>query len=419
MITATPRVILSAYQCGPGMGSVSQIGWEWYSRLARRIPVTLVTHVRNRDVLRQAGVDFENVVWIDTEWFAGPLYRLAKRLFPRSEHGVFLISSLDFYVYDRAARRALARKWKSGERWDIVHCVTPVSPLAATTLHRLGPPLVIGPLNGGLTNPPNFPEIVKQEAGWLYPVRKLGRLVDWFNGASRRAAVILSATRATTAWYSAAVAGRVAPMLENGVDLDLFAPAPPPAAPSATEPLRIVFVGRLVPVKGVPMLLDAVARARAEFPVECVIVGDGPMREEWESRARELDLQKEVSFLGNLPAARVSEEMKAAHLFCLPSVRESGGAVLLEAMACGRPVVAVAFGGPAEVTDDGVGRAIPPDGHSPVVDALIETFRDAANHPDRWAEKGREGRRRAEQRYGWEAKIDAAIELYRKLLNTP
>ena len=42
------RIILAAYQCGPGLGSVSQIGWEWYSRLAREHDVTLVTHVRNR-----------------------------------------------------------------------------------------------------------------------------------------------------------------------------------------------------------------------------------------------------------------------------------------------------------------------------------------------------------------------------------
>ena len=52
---ANPPLILSAYQCGPGMGSVSQIGWEWYSRLAGRLPLTLVTHSRNRAALEKAG----------------------------------------------------------------------------------------------------------------------------------------------------------------------------------------------------------------------------------------------------------------------------------------------------------------------------------------------------------------------------
>ena len=85
-----PRLLLSAYQCGPGMGSVSQIGWHWYSRLARRLPVTLVTHVRNRDALAAVGVPLpgSEIVYIDTEWFAGPLYRLAARLFRQSQHAV-------------------------------------------------------------------------------------------------------------------------------------------------------------------------------------------------------------------------------------------------------------------------------------------------------------------------------------------
>ncbi len=101
------RVLLSAYQCGAGMGSVSQIGWEWYQRLSKLCQVTLLTHVRNRSTLEAAGVLPENskVVFIDTEWFAGPLYRFASRSFPRSEHPKFLIASLDFFVYDWIATR--------------------------------------------------------------------------------------------------------------------------------------------------------------------------------------------------------------------------------------------------------------------------------------------------------------------------
>ncbi|MGD9299603.1 MAG: glycosyltransferase family 4 protein, partial [Thiohalocapsa sp.] len=79
---------MSAYQCGPGMGSVSQIGWEWYSRTAARVPVTLLTHVRNRKALEARGAPLagSEIIYVDTEWFAGPLYRFAKKLFPNSEH---------------------------------------------------------------------------------------------------------------------------------------------------------------------------------------------------------------------------------------------------------------------------------------------------------------------------------------------
>ncbi len=157
------RVLLSAYQCGPGMGSVSQIGWEWYSRLARYASVTLVTHIRNQECSKAAGAPLPGteVIYIDTEWFAGPLYRLASKLFPKSQHAVFLLSSADFYVYDGVALRQLKKR---RAEWDIAHAVTPVSPVAATRLHRLGIPLIVGPWNGGLASPRTFPEVMKQDS---------------------------------------------------------------------------------------------------------------------------------------------------------------------------------------------------------------------------------------------------------------
>src|SRR5271167_5016468 len=155
---AAHHVLLAAYQCGPGMGSVSQIGWEWYARLSRRLPVTLVTHIHNRPALELAGAPLSGseIIYIDTEWFARPLYRFAKRLFPRSEHCVFMLSLLDFFVYEQVALRLLKRRAAAGERFDVVHAVTPVTSLAATRLHRLRAPVVLGPLNSGLANPRGF-----------------------------------------------------------------------------------------------------------------------------------------------------------------------------------------------------------------------------------------------------------------------
>src|SRR5580698_8322005 len=147
-----PRVLLVAYQCGPGMGSVSQIGWEWYRRLSERVHVTLVTHVRNRAALDLAGVPLgsSEVIFVDTEWFAGPLFKLAKRLFPRSEHAASMLSALDFFVFDHVALQMLRQRIANGKRWNLLHAVTPVTTLAATRLHRLGLPIIKGPLNCGV-----------------------------------------------------------------------------------------------------------------------------------------------------------------------------------------------------------------------------------------------------------------------------
>jgi glycosyltransferase involved in cell wall biosynthesis len=415
------RVLLSAYQCGPGMGSVSQIGWEWYSRLAGKTPVTLLTHVRNRAALEAAGAPLPGteVVYIDTEWFAGPLYRFARFLFRRSEHPVFLISSLDFFVYDHVALRTARARIAAGDRFDLVHQVTPVSPLAATRLHRLGLPLILGPWNGGLRSPENFPDIMRAESGWVYKVRRLGHLADRLFGSTRQARLILVATRATAADLPPDRLPKTRFMLENGVDLDLFPPAPWPQRPSAEHPLEVLFVGRLLPVKGVTMLLDAVAAVRAKGPVRLTVVGSGPEEEALKSHAEALGIAGLVRFTGNLPLASVGAEMARAHVFCLPSVRESGGAVLLEAMAVGRPVVAVDYGGPAEIVDGEVGALLPATGRTDVVAALTACLSDAMARPETWRRRGEAGRQRVLARYSWAAKIDEALEIYRECLSAP
>lgn len=418
VVEAAPRILLAAYQCGPEMGSVSQIGWEWYSRLAARTPVTLITHVRNRTAIRQAGgpCPGSEVIFIDTEWFAGPLYHLAVCLFPQSQHAAFLLSSLDFFIYDRLAERQVRRRLAQGERWDLVHAVTPVSPVAATCLHRLGLPLVLGPWNGGLSTPAAFAEVMRQDASWLYPLRHLGRLADYWLGATRKAAVILTATQATRAALPGAALPRCVSMLENGVDLEVFTPTPWPTAPSSAEPPRVVFIGRLVPFKGLPFLLRAIAQVHHEFPVQLTVFGDGPLAHDWRQHATDLGIAQCVTFRGHSAVAAITDQLQRSHVLCLPSVRESGGAVLLEAMACARPVIAVAFGGPAEIVDDSVGRAVPPTGPEEVSEALAHALRDIVHNPQAWRRRGEEGRRRAERYYGWNSKIDQALAWYEQIL---
>jgi glycosyltransferase involved in cell wall biosynthesis len=411
-----PRIVLSAYQCGSGLGSVSQIGWEWYSRLARQLPVTLVTHIRNRPALEQAGapVNGSAIVYIDTEWFAGPLYRLASWLFPRSEHPVFLISSLDFYLYDWVALKTLRRLRRQGAAWDIVHQPTPVSPLAATRLHKLNIPLILGPWNGGLRSPGEYPEIMSAESAWVYPVRRVGRWVDRLLGSTRNARMILTATAATRAEIPAKYASKCIAMLENGVDLAVFSPSAWPEPPDRQQPLEILFVGRLLPFKGVAMLLEAVASLR--FPCRLTVVGSGPEEGALRAQAKALQLEGRIVFTGALPLPEVAKRMAQAHVFCLPSVRESGGAVLLEAMAAARPVIALAYGGPAEIVDDELGRLIPSLGRAAVVAEIANTLADVVDNPQHWRQRGLAGRLRVEQRYAWPVKIDRAIALYRQCL---
>ncbi|WP_439840029.1 glycosyltransferase [Aeromonas caviae] len=141
-----------------------------------------------------------------------------------------------------------------------------------------------------------------------------------------------------------------------GIDCERFIPS---GLAITQRKQRILYVGRLVEKKGAGYLLQAFAKVANRIPnAELVIVGDGPLRTLLEEQANQLRLN--VSFLGALSSVQVQQQLHEARVFCLPSVTaENGdaeglGIVILEAQACGVPVVTSARGGAAEGILDGV-----------------------------------------------------------------
>lgn len=132
----------------------------------------------------------------------------------------------------------------------------------------------------------------------------------------------------------------------NGVNSGIF--FPPEAKVAQPGPKVVLFVGNLLPVKGLDRLLAAwrtVLDATATTPPpQLRLVGDGPLRAVLEREAQAPALQESVRFLGPLPQVAVAEQMRLAHCLCLPSRSEGMPNVVLEALACGLPVVATAVG---------------------------------------------------------------------------
>ncbi|QZA78953.1 glycosyltransferase [Deefgea tanakiae] len=415
------QLLMVAYQCGSDMGSVSQIGWEWYQGMSLRRPVTLITHSRNQSALAAMGVSGPDVHLIDTEWLAGPLYRLACRLFPGREHAIFLLSSLDYFLFDRLALRLARRLRRQGQDWGAVHVPTPVSSAAGSCLDQLGLPLLRGPLNCGLGNPKGFDSILQQESQWLNHGRRLGQ---WWSAWLERHSplrITLTATQATRKALPLAQQTQSRMLLENGIDPSRFVPTPYPAPANANNPLKILFVGRMLAVKGVGFLLQAVARLIQQdgIPVELTLAGDGGKLADFKAQAADLHVEAHCQFLGNVALAEVPTLMQACHVFCLPSVRESGGAVLLEAMASARPVIAFNFGGPAELVTPDVGTLLDADAPSALIEQLYIALRDCYQSPQCWLEMGLRGAERLHQPHAlgftWSDKFDAAEQMYAEL----
>jgi glycosyltransferase involved in cell wall biosynthesis len=147
----------------------------------------------------------------------------------------------------------------------------------------------------------------------------------------------------------------------TGIDVREFQPGPKPIA---TRPRRIIFVGRLVEMKGCAYLIEAFREVAHRFPdAELVILGDGPLRATLEAFAAKLDVR--VDFLGEVTHEVVKEHLDDARVLCLPSITgvcggfEAFGMVLLEAQACGVPVVTSSQGGKEGVVDGVTGFTFP------------------------------------------------------------
>jgi glycosyltransferase involved in cell wall biosynthesis len=168
-------------------------------------------------------------------------------------------------------------------------------------------------------------------------------------------------------------------------------PALPPGLPPRREgELRLIFVGRLAPVKGLRVALDAVARLRAELPgLHLMLVGDGPDRATLEALAAPLG--EAVTFTGYLSQDAVARAMREADICLLPSFAEGVPVVLMEAFASGRPVIATQVAGVGELVEEGAsGRLVPPGDAA----ALAEAIRDLAADPERRRAMGAHGRAR-------------------------
>ena len=169
-----------------------------------------------------------------------------------------------------------------------------------------------------------------------------------------------------------------------GIDVGRFAPRSPSA--DSSRPLRVLSVARLVEKKGLADAIEAVARViRQGVAVEYTIVGSGPLEQALRTLIRERGLEDQVTLDGPQTSDRVAAMLTQTDVFLLPSVTAANGdqegtpTVLLEAQACGIPVLSTQHSGIPEIVADGRSGYLVPE-HD--VEALAERLRFLAEHPD-------------------------------------
>ncbi|HTP07591.1 MAG TPA: glycosyltransferase [Anaerolineae bacterium] len=198
-----------------------------------------------------------------------------------------------------------------------------------------------------------------------------------------------------------------------GVDTRVFTPG----EMTSREQFTIAFVGRLVPEKGLDTLIDAVGlltRSSAPLPVKLLIIGDGPYRSDIEHYAAKL--RDAVQFTAAMPPAEIAPQLRQIDVLVLPSRttpvwKEQFGRVLIEAMACGVPVVGSNSGAIPEVIGDA--GLIFPEGDA---NALADCLQRLIAVPELRAELSQLGLARVQVHYTQERIAQQTLEFYRQVL---
>lgn len=284
------------------------------------------------------------------------------------------------------------------ERFDIVHVHCPIAPTLPLLAIRLSRVPVVGTFHSVSSD---------------LPYRLFGR---WLEPLHRRLHHSIAVSEAAREYITRHFAGPV-DIVPNGVDLTRFRPGIAPAVPCEEGVPTILYVGRFDPRKGLPELIEACRiLARDSVPFRLVLVGDGALRPRVERMANAGPLRGRVRFEGRVGNDRLPAYYASADVFCSPARGgESFGLVLLEAMACGVPVVATDLPGYRTVV-------------TPEHDGEIVAPRDAAGLAIGLARLLREPRRRSHlvangletaRRYGWESIVDRLEAVYDSLLAPP
>ncbi|WP_288423703.1 glycosyltransferase family 4 protein [uncultured Spirosoma sp.] len=348
------KILISAYACIPDRGSEEGNGWNYSSLISKQgYQVWCITRDIGKQEIEEKLAKYPNPnltfvyvtvpKWIDNAYHKG--------LFGLYFH----------YIYWQwtASKTALALNKQHG--FNLVHHVSYTSLQMGSFLYRLKKPFIFGPVGGGQEAPTTFRHYFKEF--WLKEQLRsaVSNLMLRFNPGCyesvRRADYVLSWNEDTSRMIHKLGRKRAVDKVFGGIDKN-FIPAAPMHRPSR-DVLELIWVGRLMPRKGLELTLHGLSRVNPTCHVHFTIVGDGEMGKYVAEYIEKYKLQQRVTWVGKVPYTELRSYYANADVFYFTSLRDTGPGQLMEAMGYTLPVVTLMLHGQAELVDDSTGIRVP------------------------------------------------------------
>jgi len=337
------KLLISAYACAPNRGSEHGVGWNWTTE-ARRLghEVWALVSPAHRDAIARASRDDAvagGIHWVFPEL---RLWPLEPAIEPKWERTYNLL-------WQGAALRA-ARELQHKIGFDAIHHLTWAGVRAPTFLGALGAPLIIGPIGGGETSPCSLRDGFRFKGKILEVLRDFSNstitLNPFVRGGLANAAVIFVSTSDTRNLLSGVMREKTVVFPQLGIEQTQIRSA---RAPRETPP-RLLYAGRLLYWKGVHIAIHAFGKLLTKIPAaRFTIVGSGPEEARLKADVLAQNIKHGVDFISWLPQNRLFELYSSHDLLLYPSLHDSGGFVVLEALCHGMPVLCLDLGGPKDI----------------------------------------------------------------------
>ena len=326
--------LISAYSVNPYKGSEDSIGWNWVLQYEKNYKegdrIILLTKKFNekdtRRGLKEFNIQHVELVIVDVpnalNWF-------------REKHSAF--HHMYYILWQHWAW--LWVKY-SGIRFDVIHHVTMNDYRIPSEMYKAkGAKVIWGPMGGAQVTPRPLKVYEKNQlvASFREFVNKSCSWNPFYKKALRSYYKIYCINNETQKQISRIV-GKDVPLMPELALRDEYKNLP--IRKEKNDILKIVFVGRLIGKKGIAFLVDALSLMPTDMDWELLIFGDGDDRALIEKQIADSSIGKNVKLMGNRPLNQIAEAYQQADVFVLPSLRETSGNVLLEAMAYAVPIVA-------------------------------------------------------------------------------
>ena len=326
--------LISAYSVNPYKGSEDSIGWNWVLQYEKNYKegdrIILLTKKFNekdtRRGLKEFNIQHVKLVIVDVpdalNWF-------------REKHSAF--HHMYYILWQHWAWLWVKH---SGIRFDVIHHVTMNDYRIPSEMYKAkGAKVIWGPMGGAQVTPRPLKVYEKNQlvASFREFVNKSCSWNPFYKKALRSYYKIYCINNETQKQISRIV-GKDLPLMPELALRDEYKNLP--IRKEKNDILKIVFVGRLIGKKGIAFLVDALSLMPTDMDWELLIFGDGDDRALIEKQIADSSIGKNVKLMGNRPLNQIAEAYQQADVFVLPSLRETSGNVLLEAMAYAVPIVA-------------------------------------------------------------------------------